>query len=203
MEMLRKSLEWRKAVKFEEATTWKIPPEVQHAFPYFIDGLDKDGRIVFYFPIGRWEVRKMLANGYKTEMEKLIYSSMANLLKTIDDTAHEQFLIIIDLAGLTYWKVAHFETMQMVLQVFREYEQNFPERLDKALVINSPWVLNCIFPMVKPLLTGTTLQKVQIFDSCADKYLPAILDIIPISGLPSGFQEYNREIIQAQIITTN
>lgn len=73
------------------------------------------------------------------------------------------------------------------------------------LFFAAPWVLNCIFPVIKPLLHGRTLQKVQIFDSCPDKYLPAILDVVDqqISSLPSGFKEYNREMIQTHIIPTN
>jgi len=194
------SIEWRRDVKFDEALTWDIPDKIHESFPFYIDGVDKDGRRVFYFPSGRWEVRMMITNGWRSMMEKTIYYTMASIMKAIDGDkgGHEQFVIIIDLAEMTYWKIAHYETMQMILQVFREYEQNFPERLFKAVVINAPWVLNCVYPLVKPLLKGSTLQKVEIFGNDPKQFMPAILDVVTKENLPSGFRENNPDCIEIE-----
>jgi len=108
------SIEWRRDVKFDEALTWDIPDKIHESFPFYIDGVDKDGRRVFYFPSGRWEVRMMITNGWRSMMEKTIYYTMASIMKAIDGDkgGHEQFVIIIDLAEMTYWKIAHYESMR-------------------------------------------------------------------------------------------
>lgn len=40
----RQHLEWRKQVNFDTADTWEIPEIMINGFPYFLDGVDKDGR---------------------------------------------------------------------------------------------------------------------------------------------------------------
>ncbi|OXA58080.1 SEC14-like protein 4 isoform X2 [Folsomia candida] len=194
-QMMAKHLEWRKQVNFDTADTWEIPEIMINGFPYFLDGVDKDGRSAFYFPVGRWQMRQLVVGGYKSEIERHMYHSMAKLAKIVEKSKREQFVVIVDLAGLSYWQVAHYDVVQMMLRVLREYEQNFPERLHAAVVINAPWALNIIFPSIKSVLTGNTIQKLKIFDSNSSNFLPHLLDLVPPKGLPDGFREHNPKLV--------
>lgn len=99
--------------------------------------------------------------------------------------------------------------IQMVLKVFRDFEQNYPERLGEAYVVNgnkylirnkmeshntprllnstclitAPWVLNYIWPLVKPLLTGKTMQKVRFLGSDPNKFIPELLERMPVESI--------------------
>ncbi|CAL8111773.1 unnamed protein product [Orchesella dallaii] len=181
-DMLRKTIEWRKANKCDEALTWKIDDLIIQKFPIEYTGVDLKNRAVLYIPVGTWPVREMLEKGHREEMLKYIYVCLEKLIQEIEKTG-DQFTMIVDLEDMTYWKVAHYETIQMTIKVFRDFEANYPERLGEALVINAPLVLNYVWPLVKPLLTGSTLKKVQFLGSSCAKYLPAILTYMPAASL--------------------
>lgn len=113
----------------------------------------------------------------------------------------------------------------MVLKVFRDFEQNYPERLGgEAFVINgklvlyaliknvaplyslitlvtkttftisyftliAPLVLNCVWPLVKPLLHGRTLSKVRFIGSDPAKYIPELLKVMPPEAMSPKLHE--------------
>jgi len=183
-DMLRKSVEWRHVNEVDSALSWEIDDEIIKEFPLEYPGIDLDNRAVMYIPVGNWEVRTMIEKGYKEQMLQYIYVCLEKLVRNIEKTG-EHFTLIVDLEGMTYWKVAHYETVQMTLKVFRDFEANYPERLGEALVINAPLVLNYVWPLIKPLLTGHTLRKVHFLGSNCNKYIPQILERVPACSLPN------------------
>lgn len=69
--------------------------------------------LVYYFPVGSWEVRIMIEKGHKEEMLKLILWSMEHIVDQINRSGNDHFSVIIDLELLTYWKIAHYESTQI------------------------------------------------------------------------------------------
>jgi len=182
-DMLRKSIDWRQENQVDNALTWEIDEHVKKEHPLEYPGVDRSNRAVMYIPVGSWDVRENLNRGYKDEMLRYIYVCLEKLIENIEKTG-EQFTLIVDLEEMSYWKVAHYDTMQMTLKVFRDFETNYPERLGEAMVINAPMVLNYVWPLITPLLTGHTLRKVRFLGSNPVKYIPQILERVPASSLP-------------------
>ncbi|CAL8111772.1 unnamed protein product [Orchesella dallaii] len=178
-EMLRKSMKWREENDMDGCRKWIISDVVNQSFPHGCYGVDHEGRPVYYFPVGSWEVRQMIESGHKDDMLKLMLYTMESIMERINKSSNDRFSLIIDLELLTYWKVAHYETIQMVLKVFRDFEQNYPERLGEAFVINAPMVLNYVWPLIKPLLTGHTMQKVRFLGSDCNKFIPELMEKMP------------------------
>lgn len=53
----------------------------------------------------------MLEKGHGEDMLKLMLYSMEAIFERVGKSGNEQFSLICDLEGLTYWKVAHYESM--------------------------------------------------------------------------------------------
>lgn len=65
---------------------------------------------MYYFPVGSWEVRQMLEKGHGEDMLKLMLYSMEGIFERVGKSGNERFSLICDLEGLTYWKIAHYES---------------------------------------------------------------------------------------------
>jgi hypothetical protein len=52
----------------------------------------------------------MIDSGWKDEMQRYVYHSMASIFNLVDASEPKKFVIIIDLATMTYWKIAHYES---------------------------------------------------------------------------------------------
>lgn len=108
-DMLRKSVEWRQTNKVDDALNWVQEEAFIKEFPIEYPGVDYKNRAIMWIPVGAWHIRAMLEKGNKEEMLKYIYVCLERLVSEIKK-AGEQFTIIIDLEGMTYWKVAHYES---------------------------------------------------------------------------------------------
>lgn len=71
--------------------------------------------LVFFIPVGKWDLRQSIIDGFKTEMERNIYRVLANMMKAVEDSGQEQFRLIIDLAGLSYSQIIHYESTHFLL----------------------------------------------------------------------------------------
>ncbi|XP_035713584.1 SEC14-like protein 4 [Folsomia candida] len=186
-EMLRNHVEWKERIEYDQAHTWIIDDVVQDSFQFCVDGKDKEGRLVVYCPVGAWHGRRMLEAGLGKELDRHLYHMAACMASALAKSNGDKLVGILDLAELSYYKIAHYDTVQLTLRMLREREQNFPETLEAVIIINSPWVLDVIFPLIKPILGRSTLQKLEIYNSSPHKWMPVLLDRIQGGKFPSMF----------------
>lgn len=184
-EMLRKSVQWRKDNDVSTYLNWQLPTPIANDFKFHYIGVDNEGYAVMYLPIGRWNIRDKIEAGYKEDAFKFRFHLLEFFMHYVNKTKQHQFVIILDLAECSYRKVAHMETVQVLLSAFRDFEANYPERLRSAFVINAPWVFSYIYAFVKPLLSGHTLSKVKIFDANESQWKPALMEKIPEQIIPA------------------
>ncbi|CAL8111774.1 unnamed protein product [Orchesella dallaii] len=178
-EMLRKSLDWRKENNVSSYINWKPPTVIAEDFRFNYLGLDKDGYAVMFLPIGRWCIREKIEKGHKDDAWLFRFHLLETFIHHVEQSTQKQFVIILDLSECSYKKVAHYETIQLLLAAFRDFEANYPERLRAAYVIRAPWVFSYVYAFIKPLLSGHTLSKVKIFDDDETKWRPVLVDRTP------------------------
>lgn len=102
-------MEWRKVHNVDDALTWKIDDSFKTEFSIEFPGVDYTNKAVMYIPVGAWNVREMIEKGNRDQMLQYIYVVLETLVQNIEKTG-EQFTIIVDLEGMTYYKVAHYES---------------------------------------------------------------------------------------------
>ncbi|ODM99123.1 SEC14-like protein 4 [Orchesella cincta] len=185
-EMLRKSVEWRRAKNISEFLQWKpSSPKFEDHSPFVCTGLDKEGSAVIYAPFGRWDTRHKLEQGLREDCYNYTYYMLENIMYHIRNSKNGKMTFIADQAGLSYWNVAHVETGQVFFAAFKTFEQNYPEILKVAYVINAPWLFQAVFKFLRPVFTGNTLSKINIFNGDKGKYVAEMRKLIPEESMPS------------------
>ncbi|KAM7304229.1 hypothetical protein ISCGN_014129 [Ixodes scapularis] len=72
--------------------------------------------------------------------------------------------------------------LDMIINLVTMYEDNYPEMLKKAYVINAPKIYPIIYNMVKPFLSEETAKKIHVFGK--DNWKKALLQDISEEELP-------------------
>ncbi|ODN05657.1 SEC14-like protein 2 [Orchesella cincta] len=187
-DMLRASLQWKKDKDIKSLLTeYKSPDVIRNDYLYKFTGYDKDGLPVLVVPYGKWEVRRVLERGLKEESLRHCHQLLENIMLQLHKSGKKQFTVVMDSSDMTFWKVAHLETIETSIQFFKDFEANYPETLKACYIVNSPWVFSYIYGFVRPLLSARTLAKVQIFDGNVEKWKKTVLDQIPPDSLPSNY----------------
>ncbi|ODN05090.1 SEC14-like protein 2 [Orchesella cincta] len=185
--MLRKSVEWRGDKEIEAIKKWDIPGPVVKDFKVYYCGLDSDKRPVYLMPIGRWDGRKILGQGYKDDGVRFMYKTLEMIMDQCRQLGVTQFRVIVDYAELSFWKVAHWDSIDNVIRVVKDFEANYPETLFTAHFVNAPSVFWQAFKAVKPLLAQNTMDKIHIFDSDKKKWSAHLLELIPKEAIPKDY----------------
>jgi len=111
-------------------------------------------------PVGRYDTKYLLEQGYEKEIRAFNHSMFCNCEQAVKNSLkNDQAIIIVDIEGLRYSRVAHFQNKQNTAQTFSNYtlfklipnafvgmqltheffqnmEQNFPEMTQQIIVIN-------------------------------------------------------------------
>jgi len=185
-QMLRKCQDWRNSNDIEAVKKWQTPAPVAKDFKMYYCGLDAETRPIYLIPIGRWDGRKILAS-YKEEACRYMYKTLEIIMDKCKELGVLQFHVILDCAELSFWKVAHWDSVESTIRVIRDFEANYPETLFSAHVINAPSVFWQAFKAVKPILAQNTMDKIHIFDSDKKKWLEHLLQTIPKESIPKDY----------------
>jgi len=186
-EMLRRHIQWREDNNIDGITKWVVPEEIKNELKIYFTGLDKNGFPVYMAPVGLMDGRKMTGQKYKQDSIRFAYYLLELMLQHCKKLGVSKFTAIVDNEGLTFWKCAHWDTIQTLIKVFLDFEANYPETLRQAFVVNTPSVFWQAFNVVKPVVAGKTLDKIQFFDSDKTKWYPSLLEKLPEDSLPNEY----------------
>lgn len=66
--------------------------------------------LVLVVPYGHWEVRRVLERGMRDESLRHCHQLLEHIQDQILKSGKRQFSVVMDSAGMTFWKVAHLES---------------------------------------------------------------------------------------------
>ena len=69
--------------------------------------------------------------------------------------------------------------MQLTAKLAQDY---YPEILGRMYLINTTFMFNLVFNMIKGLIDKKTLSKMRVL---SDKYMDSLLELIDIENIPS------------------
>jgi len=166
---------------------WTPAKAVVDDFRYKIIGEDFDGRPVIWLPVGRFEIKQLLHQGLKDDLFRHAYKIMDELVAAVDAAREksmaEQFVGFMDLAELAVRK-ASIDAMHAVLRFFRELDAYYPELIHAVYVINAPYIFGPMFSLIKPIMSNTTISKVQIYNSNQNNWQPVLFKNFPREIIP-------------------
>ncbi|CAG7725861.1 unnamed protein product, partial [Allacma fusca] len=188
--MLRKHIQYRKDHGWETILTWEPPLEFQEEFPAEVLGKDPENVTVGGIAYGKWPLKKCYENGmkdiYMRYIEKVTLEAAECSMTQMrpDGVPITQVIAIYDMAGLSMKNFASLGTVNMILEGLRSFEENFPETLKAAYVINASRIFSLLFNLIKPILSQRTFGKVYVFDSNDTKWKPVLRQIVSEDRLP-------------------
>ncbi|XP_052073547.1 SEC14-like protein 2 isoform X1 [Mytilus californianus] len=185
-DMLRKHLVWRKEEDIDNILRQKVPEVIQNYYPGGHCGFDKDGSPVWIDPIGNIDPKGLLRSAKKKDViykeiknaeyvQELMKLQTKKLGKRVD-----QIIIIYDLEnfGMKHlWKPG----MDTVVKFLEMFEDNYPEALKIAFIINAPRFFPVVYKLIRPILSEDTVNKIRIFGT---NYKSELLKCIDADQLP-------------------
>jgi len=168
--MLRTSLEWRKDHKIDDILqTFKVPEVVEKYYYFAIIGHDREGCPVVAFRGGRCDFKGFLH--CVTNYENL--AGCAYVMESILEDMKQQsiklgkrinkMVALDDYEGFHIGDVMSKPVLDTISFTLKIFDNNYPEMLKKAYVINAPKAYATMFNFVKPLLNAVTAEKINVY----------------------------------------
>jgi hypothetical protein len=164
--MLRATLRWRAAYGTATIVRDKFPiiaKEAATGKTYVAPGRDKDGRATIIM-----RSKHENTNDHDGNVLHLVYQ-MERAVKACD--AEEKWNIVIDFNG--YAKNTPLKTSKAVLSTMQDH---YPERLNKAFLVDAPWLFLGAFKLISPFIDPVTRKKIVFVKGSAEKRAAVLLE---------------------------
>ncbi|CAG7836500.1 unnamed protein product [Allacma fusca] len=189
--MFRKSFKWREENDLEDILTWEPPEILKRLSPYDLN-TDKDGFPVVIVSAGRVDLKRILQAGYMKEFIRYNIQTWERAMEkmkgrlTPDGVPMTQYVCVLDMEGLSMKYVASIKVIELIKTAIQNFESNYPEILGKCYVINVSRAFQILFGIAKPLMSGRTIQKIEIMTT-EEKWKPVLLGVIDANQLPECY----------------
>jgi len=121
------------------------------------------------------EIQTMLI--YRTEfIQQAVRDASEKFKKPID-----RFVTIWDFKGMSWAHRHRVSVFRFTAHLARDH---YPERVEKMIFLNAPWMFPALFKMVKPFIDSRTLHKMEIIPSPHQKRM---LQLIDEDSLPAEY----------------
>lgn len=189
--MLRSHVNWRKQFGTDDIVAEQDFPEVlRKYYPGGFVGYDRDGRPVSIIPFGRCDLKGLLMSVSVDDVirfavsqfevsEKDLKAQSIKLGRVIETVTY-----IFDFDGFALSTLASKSVLDYVTTLMCTFEDNYPERLNKAIVINAPRYFPVFWRIIRPFLTERTANKVALYGKDEQAWRRALLESIEPDQLP-------------------
>uniref|UniRef100_A0A131Z114 SEC14-like protein 2 isoform X2 n=1 Tax=Rhipicephalus appendiculatus TaxID=34631 RepID=A0A131Z114_RHIAP len=190
-QMLRAHVEWRKQFGIDDVMTWPEPPEVlRKYYPGGFTGYDREGRPVSIIPFGGCDLKGLLNTVTLDQVMRHVVRQFEDVEEDIKrqskklDKPIETVTYIFDFDGFALSTLASRAVIDYLTNLMCTFEDNYPERLHKAYVINAPRYFPLFWKIVRPFLSDLTARKLALFGKDEQAWKKALLEEIDADQLP-------------------
>lgn len=190
-QMLRAHVQWRKQFGTDDVMTWPEPPEVlRKYYPGGFVGYDREGRPVSIIPFGGCDLKGLLNSVSLDEVMRHVVRQFEDVEEDIKrqskklDKAIETVTYIFDFDGFALSTLASRAVIDYLTNLMCTFEDNYPERLHKAYVINAPRYFPLFWKIVRPFLSDLTARKLALYGKDEQAWKKALLEEIDADQLP-------------------
>ncbi|CAG7732529.1 unnamed protein product [Allacma fusca] len=191
-DMLRKAIQWREENDMDNIMAVKMPQYLLDELPFIVAGHDKQGSIICIIPLGQWDIKKVLEDGYRDtamqyQLQLLERGFRYMKSRSTNKKLHTQFIVIFDFDKFSVSQVMSKQAVGFMMDSLRIFEARYPETMKAAYAVNAPKIFELLWTCLKPLLTQHTLSKCSIYGGNAEQWKKALLQNIDFKDLPSRF----------------
>ncbi|XP_054709791.1 SEC14-like protein 2 [Uloborus diversus] len=186
--MMRKNLLFRKKIGADTILKDYKPHDlIEKYYPRGYLGPDKEGCPVRIMPFKNLDLRGFVFSVQKSEVLKFLTFLFEQDLKEMEEMSEktgkniEKHSYIIDIDGYSFRQATNKDALNMLNEVLKLYEANYPERMKTTYFLNVPTYFNLVLNLSKPFLSENTLKKFKVFGK---DYKKALLQDIDADILP-------------------
>lgn len=190
-QMLRAHVEWRKQFGTDDVATWPESPEVlRKYYPGGFPGYDREGRPVSIIPFGGCDLKGLLMSVTQDDVMKHVVRQFEIVEEDIKQQskklgkAIETITYIFDFEGFGLSTLASKAVIDYLTSLMCVFEDNYPERLNKAFVINAPRYFPIFWKIIRPFLSELTARKLALYGKDEEAWKKALLLEIDADQLP-------------------
>ncbi|CAG7835790.1 unnamed protein product [Allacma fusca] len=173
---------------------WKAPEELRRSFIYYWSGIDEDCRPIWIGQLGQWNVQKVIDEGLESKktLRKYIDQMVHNVMKTLKsnysgcENVNEEITGIIDLEGFNWHQMSSAQTIVFILSTFKEFIPVVFKHVESVFVVNTNYMAKALLNLIRPLL-GSFMERVEIFGTHKQHWLPHLLKRFPRNELPEWY----------------
>eukprot|EP00939_MAST-03C_sp_MAST-3C-sp1_P005377 g5377.t1 len=191
LEVLRKTLRWRRSVGYAKFARSRLPDDEMfyQFYPERIMGTDRYGHIVTSTTIGDLNT-DVLVNDFEIDHLKRLQAQKLCLLTELKTLTSRRLgfrtykhSAVIDLKGMTLSMVAGDgkRALQGIMGIGNSY---FPESLWKMYLVNAPFVFKAVWNVVSPFIHPITKAKIRIERDPAVARQKMLDDGVPLTSIP-------------------
>ncbi|XP_042905286.1 SEC14-like protein 2 isoform X2 [Parasteatoda tepidariorum] len=188
--MLRKHLQFRKELQLDHIVKDYKPPEVVVKYmPQSHLGIDKEGHLIRYLPLGNVDGRGLFRSANAHDVLKfcmqVIQGDVEEMKRISTKTGKvvSKCVYIYNLEHMTLAKATHKKSIEYYLQGLSIFQDNFPEILKSVYIVNASVYFTMVFSVVQRMLSGSILSKIHVYGT--DGWKEKLLEIIPDDVLPA------------------
>jgi hypothetical protein len=174
VDILTEVLEWRSRVRPDLITAQEVVTERRRAFLLRI-GVDRQERPILLLKARDYLPKEMRLEDVERYLLYTLESALSELPPHVDS-----YSMIIDVKDMAYRNFS-LSQCKHILTLFQNY---YPERLARAFVINTSWIVKIFWKSLKPFLHQDSIDKVSFLEA---HELHILRDFVDLSQLP---QEY-------------
>ncbi|KAL1418521.1 hypothetical protein MTO96_025905 [Rhipicephalus appendiculatus] len=188
--MFRQNLRWRQQLGVDSLLTdYQVPKVMREHFPGGILDCNPKGHPVWLINIGSVDIKGFLQVlspadiclhcMYIFEMQEKLKRETSRKLGQEIETQY----IIVDLEGFSVRQLYSWQVIELLTDLLKKYEANYPESLEKGFVINAPNFFPVLWKIVRPFLSQRTVDKVAIY--AKDGWKEEFAEFMDLSKLPA------------------
>ncbi|XP_029732332.1 SEC14-like protein 2 [Aedes albopictus] len=192
--MLRESMKFRERWNADEIDKWPTPQILIDLAPHGVSGFDREGSPIIIIPFAGFDIWGLLHTVSRADIVRMTLQALERYMKLAYEQSQKmnnpncrQFVVIFDMENFNLKQYVWRPASEVVISLIKMYEANYPEILKCCYIINAPKVFAFAYNMVKKFLGEYTIDKIKIYKSDRNKWLPAILDRCPASQIPKYF----------------
>jgi hypothetical protein len=201
--MLREAIQWRKQNKIDSIVKESIM-EFQ-APPAWMDGIDREGSLIFVLLPARIDIRKQLLAGKREDVIRYFHQLLEKReIKTLtllgligngtdDKPAADRVTAIVDLQGYNLRQHGCLTCLTVYGEWLRDLEKYYPSYGKHFIMINAGRIAVPMIELLKPIMSPSTRKIFQVFGANQKEWGPVLNKIISPEQVPANLGGTRKE----------
>ena len=153
-------------VRFRTKVPTVLPSDIPNALPsgaWRMMGYAKDGSPISNYRLEHWNPHEWTGTLDETVVEytKYVVYMIELMIASMKEDQLDKFTVLFDLQGFYFTMVTERNRNHMIRKLIYVAQTQYPERLERVLLVNAPYGFQTAWALINPLLDAKTASKIK------------------------------------------